>query len=105
MVDHRQFEKLNVQILAISADATFSQKMFAKSMELNYPLLSDHPHLKTIRKFDVLKHIGEAKRPIARGSYFLIDKEGIVRGKWMGHGPGNVFPSETILQVAREIEH
>lgn len=105
MVDHRQFEKLNVQILAISADATFSQEMFAKSMELNYPLLSDHPHLKTIRKFDVLKHIGEAKRPIARGSYFLIDKEGIVRGKWMGHGPGKVFPSETILQVAREIEN
>ena len=105
MADQRQFEKLNVQILAISADATFSQKMFAKSMELNYPLLSDYPDLKTIRKFDVLKHIGEAKRPIAQGSYFLIDKDGIVRGKWMGLGPGKVFPSETILKVARELQN
>ncbi len=105
MVNQRVFEKLDVQIIAISADSTFSQRMFAKSMELSYPLLSDHPDLTTIQQFDVLKHIGKAKRPIARGSYFLIDKEGIVRGKWMGRGPGKVFPSETILKVAREIQN
>ena len=101
MVEQSKFEKLNIQILAISADPTFSQKMFAHSMELNYPILSDHPDLRTIQHFDVLKRIGEANRPIARGSYFLIDKEGIVRGKWMGKR-GEVFPSETILNAARE---
>ena len=102
MADQSLFEKLNVQILAISADTTFSQNMFAESMELSYPLLSDYPDLATIQQFDVLKHVGEAKRPVARGSYFLIDKDGIVRGKWMGRGPGKVFPSEMILKVARE---
>ena len=105
MADKSLFDQLNVQILAISADTTFSQKMFAQSMELNYPILSDHPNLTTIQQFDVLKHVGEAKRPVARGSYFLIDKNGIVRGKWMGRGPGKVFPSETILKVAREIQN
>jgi peroxiredoxin len=105
MADKRLFDQLNVQLLAISADTTFSQKMFAQSMELNYPLLSDHPNLTTIQQFDVLKHVGEAKRPVARGSYFLIDKDGIVRGKWMGEGPGKVFPSEVILKVAREIQN
>jgi peroxiredoxin len=105
MADKRLFDQLNVQILAISADTTFSQKMFAQSMELNYPLLSDHPNLTTIQQFDVLKRVGDAKRPVARGSYFLIDKDGIVRGKWMGGGPGKVFPSEVILKVAREIQN
>ena len=105
MADQSLFEKLSIQILAISADATFSQKMFAKSMELSYPLLSDYPDLTTIQQFGVLNHVGKAKRPVARGSYFLIDKEGIVRGKWMGLGPGKVFPSETILKVAREIQN
>lgn len=100
MVDKEPLEKLDVQILAISADPTFSQKMFAQSLELDYPVLSDHPDLRTIRQFDILQHIGEAQRPLARGSYFLIDKEGIIRGKWMGK-KGEVFPSETLLDAAR----
>jgi peroxiredoxin len=101
MAEQSEFEKLHIQILAISADNTFSQKMFAASMELTYPILSDYPDLKTIQQFDVLKRIGEAKRPVAKGAYFLVDKEGIVKGKWMGK-PGEVFPSETLLQGARE---
>ena len=101
MVDQSMFEKLDIQILAISADAPFSQKMFAGSMDLSYPILSDHPDLNTIQQFGVLKRIGKAKRPIAQGSYFLIDKEGAIRGKWMGNR-GEVFPSETLLKAARE---
>jgi peroxiredoxin len=101
MVDQSMFEKLDIQILAISADTPFSQEMFAASMELSYPMLSDHPDLKTIQQFEVLKRIGKAKRPIAQGAYFLIDKEGTIRGKWMGNR-GEVFPSETLLKAARE---
>ena len=45
MVAYREFENLDVQVLGISADNPFSQSMFAASMELPYPLLSDHPDL------------------------------------------------------------
>lgn len=83
MVDYDKFEALNVQVLAIGASNPFSQKTFAASLKLPYPLLSDYPDLEVIRKYGVLKYIGEAKRPVARGSYFLIDKQGVVRGKWM----------------------
>jgi peroxiredoxin len=104
MVDYGKFEKLNVQLLAIGASNPFSQKTFADSMQLPYPLLSDYPDLKVIRQYGVLTHKGEAKRPMAKGSYFLIDKEGILRGVWMHPEGMEVFPSDPFLQMARELE-
>ena len=45
----------------------------------------------------------EAKRPMAKGSYFLVDKNGVIRGKWM-NPPGELFPNDTFLKAARELE-
>ena len=56
-----------------------------------------------IRNYDVLMHVGEAKRPIAKPMYFLIDKQGIVRGKWM-NPPKEVFPNDPFLEIAQELE-
>ena len=102
MVDHDKFSALDVHILAISSNNSFSQKMFATSLQLSYPLLSDHPDLKIIEHYGVLKRIGEAKQPVAQGAYFLVDKQGIIRGKWI-RAPGEVFPNEALLQSAHEI--
>jgi peroxiredoxin len=105
MVDYGKFEKLNVQLLAIGASNPFSQKTFADSMQLPYPLLSDYPDLKVIRQYGMLQYVGEAKRPMAKGAFFLIDKQGIIRGVWMPHvEEGNVFPSDPFLKVARGLE-
>jgi peroxiredoxin len=101
MADHAQFEALDIQILAISANNPFSQKTFARSMELSYPLLSDHPDLHVTHRYDMIKQIGEAKQPVARGSYFLIDKQGVIRGKWI-NPPGEVFPNSILLEAAHE---
>ena len=101
MADHRAFEDLNIQLLAISANNPFSQQMYAASLGLSYPLLSDHPDLGVIRRYDVVKYLGEVKQPVARGAYFLIDHQGIIRGKWM-NPPGEVFPNEPLLQGAHE---
>jgi hypothetical protein len=38
----------------------------------------------------------------ARRGFFLIDQRGIVRGRWFGTTQ-DVFPSEPILQKAREL--
>lgn len=102
MVDYSKFEELNVKIVGIAAVNPFSQKTFADSLKLPYPLLSDYPDLKVIRRYGVLTRIGEANRPVARGMYFLIDKQGIVRGRWP-NPPKQVVPSEPFLKKAREI--
>jgi len=103
-----------VQILGISADHTFAQKTFAESLQLPYPLLSDFPDLQVIRNYSVLwpDQIGPFKdggvvvehRPntAARRAFFLVDQQGIVRGKWLVANNA-VFLSGDILKVAREM--
>jgi peroxiredoxin len=99
---------LHVQLLGISANITFSQKMLADSLQLPYPLLSDST-LSVIKAYGVLYGATEGKNEyphnvgrIAKRSFFLIDQQGIVRGRWVG-GDLDVFPSEMILQAVREM--
>ena len=102
MVDHGTFAAFNIQLLGISANNPFSQHMFAASLHLPFPLASDHPDLKVIQRYGILQHVGEARQPVARGAVFLIDKHGIVRGKWV-RPAGEVFPNDALLQAAHEL--
>jgi peroxiredoxin len=63
--------------LGISANATFSQKAFADFFKVNYALLSDFPEPKTMKAFGVLNE----ERRVARRSYVIVDKDGVVRFK------------------------
>ena len=109
--DFAQFQALDVQVLGISLDHAYSQASFAQSLELQFPLLSDFPHGRTVRAYGIDYYEGEAKRLYARPSFFLIDKDGIVRGYW-GQRPRNpdevlapdpLFSSEPVLEVAQAI--
>src|SRR6185503_10318391 len=100
MADLSKFEALTVQILGISANIPFSQKTFADSLKLPYPLLSDAPDLKVIQSYGGLNR--EWNMTTAQRWFFLVDLQGIVRGQWRGT-TNDVFPSEPILKVAREI--
>ena len=92
-----------MQILGIAATNPFSQATFADSLKLPYPLLADYPEPVVIRKYGVVRaHPNDPKRVVARRSFFLIDKQGIVRGRWLGKDR-DVFPSETILERVREM--
>jgi len=98
-------------VLGIAVNHAYSPKAFAASLELPYPLLSDYPDGKTILTYGMGYYEGQTKRLYARPSFFLIDKQGIVRGFW-GQRPVNpdelwapdpLFSSEPILDLAREI--
>ena len=103
MADQSKFDALDIQLIAISGSNPFSQKTFVDSIKATYPFLSDYPSLEAIKAFGILEYVGEEKRPMAKGSAFLIDKEGIIRGKWMGEN-GVVVPSEQFLDVIKELE-
>lgn len=102
MVDQDTFDAIQVQLLAISGGNPFAQQMFAASLHLSYPLLSDHPDLTVIEAYGVLNPIAEANQRVARAAYFLVDKQGIIRGKWL-RPPGDIFPNDAILQAAHEL--
>jgi peroxiredoxin len=98
--DHKRFEALGIQNLAVSANLTFSQQTFAESLKLPYPLLSDFPDRKTIRAYGVLND----KTMTANRSFFLIDPQGVVRRKWIiENGPTTVVYSDTLLRGIEEV--
>ncbi len=68
----------------------------ADSLKLPYPLLSDFPNLQVIRSYGVL----DPTQVMARRAFFLVDQQGIVRGKWLVENK-EVFPSEELLKTAQ----
>ena len=63
--------------MGLSSNVRFSQQAFADFLKLNFPLVSDAPDLKTINAYGVLI----PERRLAQRSYFIVDKQGIVRYK------------------------
>ncbi len=84
--------------MGISANVGFSQKAFADFLKLNFPLLSDFPALKTMGAYGVL----DAERKLAQRSYFIVDKQGVIRyKKVLGKGEPLVPNNELIEQVKK----
>jgi peroxiredoxin len=44
----------------------------------------------------------ELKGLVAKRSFFLIDRKGIIRGRWIGEDM-SVFPTDVLLKAAREM--
>ncbi|WTW97569.1 peroxiredoxin [Streptomycetaceae bacterium NBC_01309] len=66
----------DVQLLAVSCDSMFTQKVFAEKEGLEYPVLSDFwPHGAVAQAYGVFN---EEKGCAVRGT-FIIGKDGVVR--------------------------
>ena len=97
-----------MQVLGISTNHPFSQKAFADSLKLPYPLLSDE-NMAVTKSYKVVygQTPGKIDYPhfkgkIAKRYFFLIDRDGIVRAKWLGEDLA-VFPTEVLLKAARDL--
>ena len=74
--DLAAFQNNEVQVIAISCDSPFTQRVFAEQENYQFPVLSDFwPHGGVAKTYGVFE---ESKGCALRGS-FLIDKEGILR--------------------------
>ena len=83
-----RFNELDAVVLGISVNDPFTQKAFAEANKLNFPLLSDY-NREVIRKYGVyhenfvnLKGYTAAKRAV-----FIIDREGVIKYKWVSDDP------------------
>jgi peroxiredoxin len=68
------FQAENTEVVGISANAPFSQKAFVDFAKINYPLLSDRDG-KVMQAYGVY----DEPRRIAKRSYVIVDKEGVIR--------------------------
>jgi len=74
--DLATFQNDDVQVLAVSVDSPFANKVWAEQQGFTFPILSDFwPHGAVAQTYGVFNDIaGRATR-----ATFVIDKEGVVR--------------------------
>jgi glutaredoxin-dependent peroxiredoxin len=80
--------KIGAQIVGISVDGPFANKIFSQNRQLNFPLLSDYKR-ETISKYGiVMKDLGNLKDyNAAKRAIFIIDTNGIILYKWVSDNP------------------
>jgi len=97
--DYSKFEAVGAEVVGISANVRFSQQAFADFIKLNYPLLTDFPDLKTISAYGVLN----AERRLANRSYFIVDKQGVIRYKKVLVPKEALVPNEVLIEEVKKI--
>lgn len=80
--DYQTYQKLNARVLAASVDSQFTLKVWADQLKLPFPLLSDF-NKETARAYGALYEDLMGLKGIAKRAAFVIDKEGIVRYRWV----------------------
>jgi peroxiredoxin len=74
--DLAPFQNDNVQVLAVSCDSMFTQRIFAEKEGYQFPVLSDFwPHGAVAQSYGIFDDV----RGCSLRGTFVIDKEGIVR--------------------------
>jgi peroxiredoxin len=94
------FQAENTEVLGISGNAPFSQKAFADFAKINYPLLSDRDG-KVMQTYGVY----DDARRLAKRSYVIIDKEGVIR--YLDIRPTNsekdLLSTEQLLNAVKKV--
>ena len=98
--NYPMFQAENTEVVGISANAPFSQKAFADFAKINYPLLSDRDG-KVMQAFGVY----DEPRKLAKRSYVIIDKDGVVR--YLNIRPSNtekdLLSTEQLLNEIKKV--
>ncbi len=97
--DYSKFAAVDTEVIGISGNAAFSQKAFAEFLKLNFPLVSDFPDLKTIEAYGVLNR----ERRTAQRSYFIVDKQGVVRYKKLVGSGQPLVPNDELVDVIKKL--
>jgi peroxiredoxin len=100
-----KFNSLDANVVGISVDPPFSNKAFKEQNKLNFPILSDY-NRDAVRAFGValenfagLRGYTSAKRAV-----FILDKEGVVKFKWVSDNPGIEPNYEQVLSELSKVQ-
>jgi len=90
------YERLQVQILAISVDSPFTLKKFKEDQGFNFPLLSDFNKEVSATYGALYEEFVLGLRGVSKRSAFVIDKDGIVQYAEVLDSAGNLPNFEAI---------
>ena len=82
------FTSANTAVLGVSVDSPFANKEFAAKNGLTFPLLSDITR-DVIKQYDVVFNdlAGVKGFTVAKRAVFVIDRQGMIRYKWVAPEP------------------
>ena len=85
-----QFNSMNAQVIGISVDGAMVQKAFSDQNNLGFTVLSDFQR-QAVSLYDVSlpNFAGMDGYVAAQRSVFVVDKEGIVKYKWVADSPAH----------------
>ncbi|MEM3832039.1 MAG: peroxiredoxin [Thermoprotei archaeon] len=95
-----KLNSLKANVIGISVDTPFVQKAFADFNKLNFTLLSDF-NKEVIKLYGVVLQDLLGLKELAKRAVFIIDKEGIIRYKWVSDDP-RVEPNYN--EIIKELE-
>jgi len=82
-----ELQRLEAQVVGISVNDPWSNKGFAEQNRLGFPLLSDYER-RVVRLYGVpLVDLGLKGYTAAQRAVFILDRDGVVRFKWVSDDP------------------
>lgn len=99
-----KFNDMNAVVIGISVDPPFSNKAFKEQYKLNFIVVSDY-NREIVKKYNVYWEFPALPGYIlAKRAVFVIDKEGVIRYKWVSDDPTKEPPYQEIEKVVNEIK-
>ena len=82
------FQNLPGQVVGVSVNDPFTNKAFADTHNLKFPILSDYTR-DTVKKLNIFHNdfVGLKGYTAAKRSVFILDEDGAVRYKWVSEDP------------------
>jgi peroxiredoxin len=84
-----QFNSMDAQVVGITVDPPFAQKAWSEQNHINYPFLSDF-NRQVVNQYGVAFQnlAGMEGYVAANRAVLVLDKDGVVRYKWVAPSPG-----------------
>ena len=98
------FNGLNAQVVGVSVDPPFAQKKWADDNQVNYPLLSDFNRA-MVNAYDVaLPNLAGMEGYVAANrAVIVVDKEGIIRYRWVADAPAMEPDYDAVRQAVADL--
>ncbi len=99
-----QYNTMNAQVIGISVDPPFSQKVWMDQNNVTFPFLSDY-NRQVVNQYGVTLPglAGLEGYVAAQRSVFVLDKDGIVRYKWVSDTPANEPDYDEVRQAVAQL--
>ncbi len=91
---------LDAQVVAISVDSPFANKVFADQNKLGFPVLCDYARGVSKQYGGVYENFaGLEGYSASKRSVFVLDKNGIVKYSWVSEDPGKEPNYDEVAKV------